>query len=276
MDRKKPKVITIASIKGGVGKSTSAIILATLLSQKHKVLLIDMDTQASVTSYFFNEIKEKNINLMEKNICEVLKGDLEIANAIFNIKSSLDLLPSYLTLHSLNEDFYCANRHKSIDLKLKVELRRLKVKYDYIVIDTNPSLDFTLKCSLNSTDYIIVPMTAEKWTIESYELLEFFIKKLERLIPIFFIITRFKKNNTHKKLLKIIQEKDTFLGVVSERENLNKRIASNSNFDLKSDYIIEYDQILSNLLYRISLNNDTIGVSSISYPALENCKNSTE
>ncbi|AHH11623.1 ParA family protein (plasmid) [Borrelia coriaceae] len=276
MDKKNPKIITFASIKGGVGKSTSSILFATLLARKYTVLLIDMDTQASVTSYFFNEIKEKNINLMEKNVCEVLKGNLELASAIFNIEGSLDLLPSYLTLHSLNEDFYCANRHKSIDLKLKVELRRLKIKYDYIVIDTNPSLDFTLKCSLNSTDYIIVPMTAEKWTLESYELLEFFIKKLDRLIPIFFIITRFKKNNTHKKLLKIIQEKDTFLGVVSERENLNKRIASNSDFDLKSDYIIEYNQILSNLLYHINLSDDTMEIPSISCPALENYKNPIE
>ncbi|WAZ72517.1 ParA family protein (plasmid) [Borrelia miyamotoi] len=255
MDRKKTKIITIASIKGGVGKSTTSLILATLLAKEYKVLLIDMDTQASVTSYFFNEIRKKNINLIEKNICEVLKGDLEINNAILNIEDRLDLLPSYLTLHSLNEDFYCANRHKSIDLKLKVELRRLKINYDYIVIDTNPSLDFTLKCALNSTNYIIVPMTAEKWTLESYELLEFFIKKLERLIPIFFIITRFKKNNTHKQLLQIIQKKDNFLGFVSERESLNKKIASNSVFDLKSNYIVEYAQILSNLLHCIELNN---------------------
>ncbi|WP_024654291.1 ParA family protein [Borrelia hispanica] len=270
MDRKKPKIITIASIKGGVGKSTTSLILSTLLAKKYKVLLIDMDTQASVTSYYFNKIKEKEINLIERNICEVLKGDLEIDNAIFNIESNLDLLPSYLTLHSLNEDFYCENRHKSIDLKLKVELRRLKINYDYIVIDTNPSLDFTLKCALNSTDYIIVPMTSEKWTLESYELLEFFVKKLERLIPIFFIITRFKKNNTHKKLLQIIQEKANFLGVVSERESLNKKIASNSYFDLKSDYITEYGQILSNLLCHIKLGNNNIIVPDVSCPTLDN------
>ncbi len=52
MDRKRTQIITIASIKGGVGKSTSAIILATLLSKEYTVLLIDMDTQASTTSFF--------------------------------------------------------------------------------------------------------------------------------------------------------------------------------------------------------------------------------
>ncbi len=55
MDKKETKVITIASIKGGVGKSTTSLIFATLLSIKYKVLLIDIDTQASTTSYFFNK-----------------------------------------------------------------------------------------------------------------------------------------------------------------------------------------------------------------------------
>ncbi len=57
MDKKETKVITIASIKGGVGKSTTSLIFATLLSIKYKVLLIDIDTQASTTSYFL--IKSK-------------------------------------------------------------------------------------------------------------------------------------------------------------------------------------------------------------------------
>ncbi len=63
MDNKKPKIITIASIKGGVGKSTSAIIFATLLAQKYKVLLIDIDTQASTTSYYYDDIQKSSIDL---------------------------------------------------------------------------------------------------------------------------------------------------------------------------------------------------------------------
>ncbi|WP_024653029.1 ParA family protein [Borrelia persica] len=270
MGRKKPKIVTIASIKGGVGKSTTSLLFSVLLARRYKVLLIDMDTQASVTSYFFNKIKEKNIDLINNNISEVLKGILEISDSILNIENNLDLIPSYLTLHKLNEDFYCANRHKAIDLKLKIELRRLKINYDYILIDTNPSLDFTLKCALNSTDYVIVPMTAEKWTLESYELLDFFIKKLDKMIPIFFVITRFKKNHTHKKLLEIIQKKSNFLGIVSERESLNRKIASNSNFDLRSDYVMEYSQVLNNLLSQIRLNYGDTQIFSVDCPALDN------
>ncbi len=73
MDNKKPKIITIASIKGGVGKSTSSIILSTLLSKNNKVLLIDMDTQASITSYFYEKIEKLGINFTKFNIYEILK-----------------------------------------------------------------------------------------------------------------------------------------------------------------------------------------------------------
>lgn len=127
----------------------------------------------------------------------------------------MKLIPSHLTLHSLNGDFYYLNKNKAIDLKLKIEIKRLKNIYDYIVIYTNPSLDLTLRCGLNDTYYMIIPMTAEKWTFESYELLELFIKSIEKLLPIFFIVNRFKKTNTQKELLKIIKRKSNFLGIVS-------------------------------------------------------------
>ncbi|MBB6043348.1 ParA family protein [Borreliella yangtzensis] len=270
MDRKRTKIITIASIKGGVGKSTSAIILSTLLSKEYKVLLIDMDTQASTTSFFYEKLKENNIDLERKNICEVLKDNLDINSTAVNIGNNLSLIPSYLTLHSLNGDFYCLNKHKAIELKLKIEIKRLKINYDYIVIDTNPSLDLTLRCALNATHYMVIPMTAEKWTFESYELLEFFIKNLEKSVPTFFIITRFKKTNTHKELLKIMQKKNNFLGVVSEKEGLNKKIATNSEFDLKSNYILEYNLILKNLIFQINTYSEKMEISKISCPALDN------
>ncbi|WP_210372585.1 ParA family protein, partial [Borreliella garinii] len=99
MDTKKPKIITIASIKGGVGKSTSAIILSTLLAKDNKVLLIDMDTQASTTSYFYKKISNQNIDIHNINVYRVLKEKLDINDAIVNIKENLDLIPSYLTLN---------------------------------------------------------------------------------------------------------------------------------------------------------------------------------
>ncbi|AFI32032.1 ParA family protein [Borrelia crocidurae] len=244
MDKKKPKVITIASIKGGVGKSTSAIILSTLLSQKYRLLLIDIDTQASTTSYFFKKIKEQNFELLNKNIYEILKGNIDINNSIVNVGNNLDLIPSYLTLHNFNSESMPFK-----EVKLQEQLTFLEVNYDYIIIDTNPSLDITLINALVVTNYILVPITAEKWSIESLELLEFFVKKLNLTrIPIYLINTRFRKNNTHKYLLNLLIKRNNFLGIISEREDLNKRIARNMGFDLTKDYIYEYVTALEKFL----------------------------
>ncbi|WP_024653098.1 ParA family protein [Borrelia persica] len=243
MDRKKPKIITIASIKGGVGKSTSAIILATLLAQKYKVLLIDMDTQASITSYFYEIFEKKNFNIVARNIYKVLKGTMNINKSIISIYENLDLIPSYLSLHLFNKEVINFK-----ELKLNEALSFLKIKHDYLIIDTNPSLDYTLTNALVVSNYIIVPMTAEKWAVESLQILEFYIKDLKLKIPTFIFITKFKKNKSHKYLLDNLQLKDNFLGCISEREDLNKTIAENSIFNLNRDYIYEYQSVLDCLL----------------------------
>lgn len=239
MDKKETKVITIASIKGGVGKSTTSLIFATLLSIKYKVLLIDIDTQASITSYFFNKIKDNNVDLINRNIYEVLISNLHIDNALITIDKNLDLIPSYLTLHKFNSE---SIPYK--EFKLKEQLKLLSNHYNYIILDTNPSLDFTLTNALVCSNYIIIPITAEKWAVESLDLFTFFMNKLLLTLPMYLINTKFKKNNTHKELLKVLEKNNNFLGTISEREDLNKRIAKNDRFDLTKDYIIEYQNTL--------------------------------
>ncbi|ACH94210.1 ParA family protein [Borrelia duttonii] len=243
MDRKKSKIITIASIKGGVGKSTTSLIFSTLLAQKFKVLLIDMDTQASSTSYFIKDIERQKFDVVQFNIYEVIKNNININESILNIKKGLDLIPSYLTLYQFNAENILFK-----EMRLKENLKLLNERYDYIIIDTNPSLDFTLVNALVVSSYVIVPMTAEKWAVESLQLLEHFIVKAGFKIPIYLIVTRFKRNKTHKYLLNIIEAKDNFLGAIKEREDLNRKIASNTDFDINKDYIVEYQDIFNKFL----------------------------
>ncbi|UPA11095.1 ParA family protein (plasmid) [Borrelia parkeri] len=252
MDRKKARVITIASIKGGVGKSTSAIILSNLLANKYKVLLIDMDDQASITSYYSDELENKNIEVFKINIGEVIKNNLDISRTIISIGNNLDLIPSCVNVDDLNTDFYCENRHLFIEGMLKNKLSSVITDYSYIIIDTNPKRNFTLKTSLISSDYVISPMTAEKWSVEAFEVLREFVKEVAG-IPVLIIITRFKKNITHKTLLNIVKSQDEFLGVISEREDLNKRIGCNEKFDFTKDYIIEYVKVLDLFLSKTQL-----------------------
>ncbi len=84
-------------------------------------------------------------------------------------------------------------------------------------------------------------MTAQKWSVGSLQLLEFTLKRLKLKISIFSMVTNFKKNNTYKHLLKLISKDNNFLGLIHEREDLNKRIAENDTFDLNEDYIKVYE-----------------------------------
>ncbi|WP_418885140.1 ParA family protein [Borreliella carolinensis] len=250
MDRKNPKIITIASLKGGVGKSTSSIILANLLSQKHKVLLIDTDDQAATTSYYYNELETKNFDVSKINIGNVIKDGTDINKSIINVGNNIALIPSYITVDELNGEYYYDNRHFPIEFSLKTKLNSIADNYDYVIIDTNPKRNFTLKLSLISSHYVISPMTAEKWAVEGFETLRKYIKEVAG-IPIFIVITRFKKNVTHKQLMEIVSMKSGFLGYISEREDLNKRIGCNEKFDFSKDYIIEYKKILDTFLGKL-------------------------
>ncbi|AWG43338.1 chromosome partitioning protein ParA (plasmid) [Candidatus Borreliella tachyglossi] len=249
MDIKKTKVITIASAKGGVGKSTSSLVFSTLLSRDHEVLLIDLDTQASCTSYYYDKLKEQNIDITQTNIYKVLIASLNINNAIVNINDNLDFLGSYIELHKFVRE--------NLPLKeriLKEFLLDLNIQYDYVILDTNPSLDATLGNALICSNYCIVPMTAEKWAVESLELLKYYVRELRiKNMSIFLLSTRFKNNNSHKELLEHIKHDENFLGTVHEREDLNKRIANNTGFDLSKDYIKEYEQSLINFINKIKV-----------------------
>ncbi|WP_210377690.1 ParA family protein, partial [Borreliella garinii] len=71
--------------------STSSIIYATLLAQKYKVLLIDIDTQASTTSYYYDNIQKSSVDLRKNNIYEILIEKLDINQSIVNVANNLDL-----------------------------------------------------------------------------------------------------------------------------------------------------------------------------------------
>ncbi|WP_418456504.1 ParA family protein [Borreliella lusitaniae] len=239
MDRENTKIIAIGSIKGGVGKSTSAIIFSTLLSKKYKVLLIDADPQASTTSYFSDLLEEQGVDVSKQNIYEVLIDKKNIDSSTFRLNNNLYILPSYIYLYLFYDDNIPFK-----ETRLKDNLKLLEHPYDYIIIDTSPSLGIILTNVLVVSHYIIVPMTAQKWSVESLQLLEFALKRLKLKIPIFPMVTNFKKNNTYRHLLELISKNDNFLGFIHEREDLNKRIAENDTFDLNKDYIKEYETTL--------------------------------
>lgn len=152
------EIIAVALQKGGSGKTTTDVNLATLLAEVgYKVLAVDGDPQGN-TCLGFGLIPEDYI---DKSILEVLTGDITIEECIVNTEYGVDVLPSNdfyagLTIMVMKEK----NRDKYPEplMLLKKHLDKIKHNYDYIFIDLPPELGFFTINGLNACDSVIIPM----------------------------------------------------------------------------------------------------------------------
>ena len=149
-------IISIANQKGGCGKTTTAANLGALLSEKHKVLLIDIDPQGNLTTHFgINKADQKH------TIYDVmLNGRIE--EAIVR-KDGIDIVPSTIDLAGAEVELTGKIGREYI---LDNELKRIARKYDYVIIDTPPSLGIFTINSLVASDYVLIPVQAEFFALE--------------------------------------------------------------------------------------------------------------
>jgi chromosome partitioning protein len=154
------KIVAICNQKGGTGKTTTAVNLASALTALgKKILLVDMDPQGNATSGI-----GVNKNEIQNSAYELILNKILPAKAVVKTPvENLDLIPC--NIHLTGADIELVGV-LSRETRLKKALAEIKADYDYIIIDSPPSLGLLTLNVLVAANSIIIPIQCEFYALE--------------------------------------------------------------------------------------------------------------
>ena len=167
------KIISFANQKGGVGKTTSAVNIASSLGVLgYKVLLIDLDPQGNATS---------GVGIMKKTlkttVFDMLTTDASADAVTIKTKyDNLSVIPAHTTLARAE---YELGDIENGEYVMKKKLESVRSKYDYIIIDCPPSLGMLTVNAMTASDGVVIPMQCEFFALEGLSQLMFTISRIK-------------------------------------------------------------------------------------------------
>jgi len=185
------KIISVSSLKGGVGKSSCVVSIAGVLAERgYQVLVIDLDPSASAS--FWLNAKSDGIELLDTLNCN------RNISGVINITSipNLSVMPSGTLLSTIETKLVKQNIYL-----LKEMLNSIKPMYEYILIDCPPGINIFSKLSLVAADVVISPVPATAMALISIPILLNELQKLKNVLKekleIALICSRYNTQTKH-------------------------------------------------------------------------------